>query len=204
MAVTLILEFASEGWHVRWRCSSTEEFQATREAFKDTLALDERYWDEEAFDGKGGWWVVYGALDKVGHLFANYAAVREELERAYWRDYWQQQQEARERFSRQQVKEKEQQKKQQQQTKQKQKQQGQQKKTERQRTEPPPPKRKEEPLPKSAAEALAILHVSPPASRDAVKRAYRAAAFKAHPDHGGSHAAMIRINAAYELAMKAC
>ena len=31
-----------------------------------------------------------------------------------------------------------------------------------------------------------------------------AQAFRAHPDHGGSHAAMVRINAAYELALAAC
>ena len=35
-------------------------------------------------------------------------------------------------------------------------------------------------------------------SLDELRKAYRAAAFAAHPDHGGSTEAMQEVNAAYE------
>ena len=66
MPVTVILQFADQGWHVRWRTPDTEEFEATKQAFKDILSLRDHYWDPEAFNGKGGWWVAYGALESVG------------------------------------------------------------------------------------------------------------------------------------------
>src|SRR5215470_13302929 len=77
-SVMLILRFADSGWHVRWRTPNTEAFQAVLEEFKALLDLTERYWDPEAFE-RGGWWVAYGALGKVGHLFSNYQAARDEL-----------------------------------------------------------------------------------------------------------------------------
>jgi curved DNA-binding protein CbpA len=55
--------------------------------------------------------------------------------------------------------------------------------------------------PATLAEALVILNLKPPATRTQIKRAYRAQARVAHPDHGGSHAAMVALNAAYELAL---
>ena len=90
-SVTLILRFADSGWHVRWRTPNTEAFHAVLEEFKALLDLTERYWDPEAFE-KGGWWVAYGALGKVGHLFSNYQTVRDEMEREHWQRYEQQRQ----------------------------------------------------------------------------------------------------------------
>lgn len=55
--------------------------------------------------------------------------------------------------------------------------------------------------PKTLEEALKLLKVKPPATRSAIKRAYRTQAQVVHPDHGGSHAAMVRLNAAYALAL---
>jgi tetratricopeptide (TPR) repeat protein len=55
--------------------------------------------------------------------------------------------------------------------------------------------------PANLAEALEILKLRPPATRDDIRRAYRTQARMVHPDHGGSHAAMVRLNAAYELAL---
>jgi hypothetical protein len=95
-SVMLILRFADSGWHVRWRTPNTEAFHAVLEEFKALLDLTERYWDPEAFE-KGGWWVAYGALGKVGPLFSNYQAVRDELEREHWQRYEQQRKEARNR-----------------------------------------------------------------------------------------------------------
>lgn len=46
----------------------------------------------------------------------------------------------------------------------------------------------------------AILGVTPPVTLDELKAAYRAAAALHHPDLGGSHQAMVGINAAYEQA----
>ncbi len=55
--------------------------------------------------------------------------------------------------------------------------------------------------PKTLAEALKVLNLRPPVTRTEIKRAYRAQAQVAHPDHGGSHASMVVLNAAYELAL---
>ena len=199
MAVTLDLEFADSGWHMRWRCSSSTEWHATTERFKETLGFRDRYWDELAFEGKGGWWVRYGALEEVGHLFANYREKRKEKEEKYWSDYWREQQEARERFAREQVRESQQRAERKQQKQRKQRTGRQQKQTEHQQK---PPRHEEVRLPNSLEEALAILHVSRPTTLDAIKRAFRAEARKFHPDVGGSNEAMIRINTAYEMAKK--
>jgi tetratricopeptide (TPR) repeat protein len=55
--------------------------------------------------------------------------------------------------------------------------------------------------PKTLEEALNVLNVKSSATRSAIKRAYRAQAQVVHPDHGGSHAEMVRLNAAYTLAL---
>ena len=55
--------------------------------------------------------------------------------------------------------------------------------------------------PRTVAEAYQILNLRPPATRNDIKRAYRKQALVAHPDHGGSHGAMVALNAAYELAL---
>jgi hypothetical protein len=193
-SVILILKFADAGWHVRWRTSSTEAFQTVLEEFKDLLDLTERYWDPEAFE-KGGWWVAYGALGKVGHLFSNYQTVRDELEQEYQKQYEEQLRRARERFAREQEQERT-------------------GATSSSRTgagdqtkqQNKPPKREEKgeevKLPRTSQEAFAILELVPPVSLADVKRAYRAKALKCHPDRGGSHAQMVVINAAFELAQK--
>jgi len=195
MPVTVILQFADQGWHVRWRTPDPAEFDATRRAFKDILSLRDHYWDPEAFNGKGGWWVAYGALDSVGHLFQNYQTLRDQLEQPYWQQFEQQRQEARERFAREQ-RERE--------TPQQQRQRRQRQQKKAQPRKEPHPKREEVKLPRTVEEALAILHLTPPVTASDIKRAYRIQAFKSHPDRGGSHAAMVRINAAYELALAAC
>jgi hypothetical protein len=179
-SVTLILKFADSGWHVLWRTPSTKVFWIVLEEFKDLLDLTERYWDPEAFDENGGWWVAYGALGKVGHLFSNY---EEQLRRA------------RERFAREQEQERARE------TSSAQKGAGDQTKQQNK-----PQKREEEreeiKLPRTSQEAFAILALVPPVSLADVKRAYRAKALKCHPDRGGSHAQMVVINAAFELAQK--
>ena len=183
--VTLILRFADSGWHVRWRTPNTETFHAVLEEFKALLDLTERYWDPEAFE-KGGWWVAYGALGKVGHLFNNYQAVRDELEREHWQRYEQQRKEARNRAA---------QSEQKQETGQQTKQQSRQPRREE--------KYEEAKLPRTSQEAFRILSLVPPVTLNDVKRAYRAKAFTCHPDRGGSHAQMVVINAAFELAQRA-
>jgi tetratricopeptide (TPR) repeat protein len=55
--------------------------------------------------------------------------------------------------------------------------------------------------PTTLADALEILGLEPPVTRDEIKRAYRKQAQTTHPDRGGSHAAMVILNAAYELAL---
>ena len=49
----------------------------------------------------------------------------------------------------------------------------------------------------------AVLQISPEASLDEVKTAYRQRALECHPDRGGSHDAMTRVSAAYQDALRA-
>lgn len=51
-------------------------------------------------------------------------------------------------------------------------------------------------------QALAVLGLPPNATRQQIKRRYRALAKKHHPDRGGDQRQMQRIIAAYELLMK--
>jgi flagellar biosynthesis GTPase FlhF len=201
---TIILQYANQGWHVRWNTPDKQEFEAIKVAFKEALPLRDRYWDHEAFLKKGGWWVAYGALAEVGHLFENYEAAREALERPYRQQFEQLQKEARERFAREQELERrrrEQETEQQRERRREQREKRKQKKTDPQRQAP---RREEVTLPRTYEEALALLHLKAPTTASEVKRAYRTQAMRAHPDHGGSHAAMVTINAAYELALASC
>lgn len=51
----------------------------------------------------------------------------------------------------------------------------------------------------SLEEAAKVLGVSPDASEQEVKSAYRSKALKTHPDHGGSNEAMVELNVAMEV-----
>jgi hypothetical protein len=196
---TLRLQFADQGWHVRWRSASSEEFAATKEAFKATLDWHDRCWDPDAFDGRGGWWVAYSALAEVGHLFSNYHVVREELERQHWQRFERQRHEARERFARQ-----EQERRRREQEAGPQRQQREKRQQKKAKEERKTASCEKVTLPKTFEEALALLHLLAPVTSDEIKRAYRAQALRAHPDKGGSHAAMVCINAAYQVALAAC
>jgi FtsZ-interacting cell division protein YlmF len=171
------------------------------EEFKSRFDYDEYYWDPFAFE-KGGWWVAYGALSKVSDLFSNYQAARDALEQEYRKPYEEQARRNRERAAREQ---------QEQQTRQQQEQRsgqwqetscGQRAGKGSQTQQQPPPKREEIKVPRTSQEAYAILALVPPVTLAEVKRAYRAKARECHPDHGGSHAQMVGINAAFELIQK--
>jgi len=56
--------------------------------------------------------------------------------------------------------------------------------------------------PADVRDALALLHVLPTANPELVKAAYRIASKTTHPDHGGSHAAMVELNRAYPTALE--
>lgn len=51
---------------------------------------------------------------------------------------------------------------------------------------------------KGELDPFKILGVNPDATEEEVKKAYREKAKKAHPDRGGSHEQMLRVNAAWE------
>jgi hypothetical protein len=55
--------------------------------------------------------------------------------------------------------------------------------------------------PRHVRDAFALLSLRCDASADEVKAAYRVQAKRAHPDTGGSHAAMLALNAAYAYAL---
>lgn len=65
---------------------------------------------------------------------------------------------------------------------------------------PPPPPR---PQPIQLPEWAIVLGLQFPITRSSIDSAYRALVRKAHPDHGGSHEAMIRLNRAVTDARKA-
>jgi len=56
--------------------------------------------------------------------------------------------------------------------------------------------------PRHVRDAFAALSLRCDADADEVKAAYRARAKKTHPDMGGSHAAMLALNAAYKCAFE--
>jgi hypothetical protein len=212
MAATIILRFADQGWHVRWRAFDTEEFERTLAAFKDLLERRDRYWDPMAFEEKGGWWVAYGALAAVAPLFENYQKARDQLERPFRQQFEQQLAEARARAS--QYAEAERQRQQQEtarQERQREQEEEEQRKRRReqrqQHTSQEPrkaPGREQVVLPRTVEEAISLLRLTAPFTAKEVRRAYRARAFHAHPDRGGSHGEMVVLNAAYELALAAC
>jgi hypothetical protein len=75
------------------------------------------------------------------------------------------------------------------------------------RPAPPPPPRPRPPLPPAILtplQAAALLGVRIAATEDEIKRAARHHALKAHPDHGGSHELMVRINLARDLLLRLC
>jgi FtsZ-interacting cell division protein YlmF len=200
-SVTLILEYADAGWHLRWSTPDTDVFFSVLEEFKARFEYDEYYWDPFAFE-KGGWWVAYGALSKVSDLFGNYQAARDALEQEYRKQYEEQVRRNRKRAAREQQ---EQQTRQQQEHRSGQRQEtssGQRGSKGSQTQQQPPPKREEIKLPRTSQEAYAILSLVPPVTLAEVRRAYRAKARECHPDHGGSHAQMVVINAAFELIQK--
>lgn len=45
---------------------------------------------------------------------------------------------------------------------------------------------------------FSILGVTPNSTRAEVDKAYKEKAWKAHPDHGGSHEDMVKVNASYQ------
>jgi flagellar biosynthesis GTPase FlhF len=197
MAVVVDLRFASEGWQVRWQTPSTPEFNQTKAAFKERLPEDERYWDPLAFEGKGGWWVSYGSLQLVGDLFVNYQQLRDQLEAPYWAEYERQRQEAQARAEQEREAEARKREQRREQQRERRKQRQAEKKAEQERQAAYQPIKK----PTTLAEALKILKLRPPASRAEIRRAFYTQAQVVHPDHGGSHAAMVILNAAYELAL---
>lgn len=54
---------------------------------------------------------------------------------------------------------------------------------------------------KDVLDAFTLLGLSPTASVDDIKKAYRAKALVTHPDHGGGHADMAKLNQAKEVAL---
>lgn len=57
-------------------------------------------------------------------------------------------------------------------------------------------------LPQEAREAFSLLGIEPGATESDIARAYKAKALVTHPDCGGSHADMVALNKAREVALK--
>jgi hypothetical protein len=81
------------------------------------------------------------------------------------------------------------------------------------RGDPPWPKPREAGAPREAVAkpapagsktwALGVLSLAPGATAEEIKRAFRAAALRTHPDRGGDEAAFIEVRRALEVALAA-
>jgi hypothetical protein len=78
------LEHTEGGWLLRFRSRSRATWTATKEKLKVLIDYPGRYWDDDALDGKGAWFIEEKALGRISHLFSNYSFCRwvaEEAER---------------------------------------------------------------------------------------------------------------------------
>ena len=115
----------------------------------------------------------------------------------FWEQYEQQRQEALKRAEQErQQQERQREQRREQQREQRKRRQAQKKAEQKQKSAYQPIKK-----PATLAEAFRILKLKPPVTRAEIIRAFRVQAQVAHPDHGGNHAAMVVLNAAYELAL---
>jgi ATPase subunit of ABC transporter with duplicated ATPase domains len=133
----------------------------------------------------------------VGDLFVNYQQVRDQLEAPHWAAYERQREEARARVEQERQEQERKRERRREQECERRKQRQARKKAEQERQAAYQPIKK----PTTLAEALRIMKLCPSATRAEIARAFRTQAQVAHPDHGGSHAAMVILNAAYELAL---
>lgn len=176
------LAYAPGGWHLRFRTRTDADFQATLAGIK-SLPVWARFWDRLAQGGRGAWWINYASLEQIGHLFANYQAMRDQVEAPYRQEYQRAEQERKTRKTHTGKRE------------------NRQKRSRQHRHQESPPSELLH-LPETVQEALAVLRLPLTASVQDIKGAYRKRALQAHPDHGGSHAEMVILNRAYEIALE--
>lgn len=190
------LQFTNGGWYLRFRVPEDVLFRATVAGVK-ALPLWARYWDPLALEGRGAWWVNYSCLEQIGSLFSNYQTMRDQVEASY-RQAYQQQEQARQ--AHQAHTDEQQEQAHQTHTNEQQHHARQHRRRQPKKKQPPPNELLR--LPETCQEAFTILHLPLLASLQEIKQAYRRQALQAHPDRGGSHAAMVILNRAYELAQE--
>jgi hypothetical protein len=176
------LAYTTGGWHLRFRTRTDAEFRATLAGIK-SLPVWARFWDRLAQGGRGAWWINYSSLEQIGYLFSNYQTMRDQVEAPYRHEY-QREEQARQKCKAHAGR-----------------QQKRQKRPRQPRQQQPPPSELLR-LPETWQEALVVLRLPLTASVQDIKGAYRRKALQVHPDHGGSHAAMVILNRAYEIALE--
>jgi hypothetical protein len=176
------LEHIEGGWLLRFRSSSWATWTATKEKLKVLIDYPERYWDEDALDGKGAWFIEEEALARIGHLFRNYTLCRwlaEEEER---------QQHAQEAARRAEARAKAQE--------------AARKRAEEYARQEAAKQQADRTLtPTNYHEAFTLLRLPESSPPTRIKEAYHQLALKHHPDLGGAHLMMVALNRAYELAL---
>lgn len=175
MGYIQFLEKTDQGWHIRFGTGDwllLSDFKAEQRRYGQTQC----HYDPGVFGGKGGWFCTTFILLRFRDRFSNFDEKYFEAEKIY--------------AEREKVKQEEQRKKNQQSRKEWDQEQ---KSRAAQTTN----------TKLTISEAMVVLGFSPIAhvTVPEIKKAFRQKALKAHPDHGGSHLEMVKLNQAYQLVL---
>jgi len=215
MARIQYLEKTSLGWHIRFTAEDDSSFWFMVDKFKgeqrQSLGMHAK-WNPGLFNGKGGWFCSELVLKKYRDCFENYSQMRTKAQNQWDMDHqenlWDETASER--------KEQEEEKKRKKEDEEKERiwkdaQKRYQRARERERqwdqfdheqSFARPPARPTG-IGFTITEALLELGFSALAkpTEQEVKKAFRQLAMQKHPDHGGSHDAMIKLNKAYQLVL---
>jgi hypothetical protein len=183
------LEQVKDGWHIRFGgkddCFWTMLSNFKTEQRRRGQVKADCYYDPKFFNKQGGWFCTEDILLKYSSEFENYAEMRQKAETVYAEsgkaEQARKEREAEEKRKRYWEEEQERARR------------------ERQRPTRPPSTA----LTLTEAKVELGLSLAPLAqlTEKEVKKAFRLKAMEVHPDHGGSHAAMVKLNQAYQLVM---
>lgn len=215
------------GWHIRFTAQD-DGFYAMLDKFREEQRRSAKincHWNPSLFNGKGGWFVTERILLKYQDYFENYAAMRCGADVAYdlehQEDLWgetkaerkeqdeerrrKEQDEERLRRFKEQAKQNEREQawtrwdREREAYKERARQWEREQKQEQQSRPPTRPTSTGLTLTEALIE-LGFSALDKPTEIE-VKKAFRQLAMKKHPDHGGSHEAMIKLNKAYQLVL---
>lgn len=201
------------GWHIRFTAQD-DSFWTLVDHFKDEQRKSAKincHWNPQLFDKKGGWFITERILLKYADYFENYSSMRSQAETRWDMDHQEdlwgetkserdEQEEARRKEKIKRDRERVEEDKE----RLRRKREEAWKQFEREQREEYT-RRPARPTSTglTLSVALDMLGFSPFAypTEIEVKKAFRQLAMKVHPDHGGSHDAMVMLNKAYQLVL---